>query len=203
MADGARDRTRADDGTTPIDEDESEGLLPTHLISHAELNQWEARNITRALRWVALRTPRVLDVRFLQNLHRRMFDETWAWAGTFRRSDKSISPFHWTEVPRLLHDLVADTRERHAQCDGSAIVLDTLAARFHHELVRIHPWPNGNGRHARLATDLLLRNWRRPPFTWGALDSAVDRVETRARYLTALRAADAGSLDSLLQFVRT
>lgn len=33
---------------------------------------------------------------------------------------------------------------------------DEIAARFHHRLTRIHPFPNAKGRHARLATDLLL-----------------------------------------------
>jgi fido (protein-threonine AMPylation protein) len=33
--------------------------------------------------------------------------------------------------------------------------LDEIAARFHHRLVAIHPFPNGKGRHGRLMADLL------------------------------------------------
>lgn len=119
-----------------------------------------------------------LILKFLRELHRRMFDETWIWAGSFRRSDKSISPYHWTEA------------------------LDSLVVRFHHELVRIHPWPNGNGRHARLAAELLVSSWGRPPFSWGGAKHETSVSELRARYLGALKSADAGEFDELTWFAR-
>lgn len=193
---------REDDGTTPLGENESEGLIPPHLTTRAELNQWEVRNIGRANDWVAARTPNVLDLAFLKELHRRMFDETWEWAGAFRKSDKSISPYRWTEVPRLVRDLLENTQVQHEHSEKSLEALDGLAARFHHELVRIHPWPNGNGRHSRLATDVLLRSWGRPPFSWGSAAHPTKRGEIRARYIAALKAADAGAFDDLTRFVR-
>jgi len=190
------------DGNTPLDEDTSEGLLPPHLTTRAELNQWEVRNIGRALDWIATRKHNVLEVAFLQELHRRMFDETWEWAGAFRTSDNNISPYHWTEVPRLLRDLVANTQFQYEHSEKTADAFDALAVRFHHELVRIHPWPNGNGRHSRLATDLLLRSWGRPPFSWGSAAHATTHEEIRPRYIGALKAADAGDFDDLILFAR-
>ena len=193
---------RRDDGNTPLDEDELEGLIPSHLMTRADLNQWEVTNIERAFMRLAARTPDMLDPANLQELHRRMFDETWEWAGAFRKSDKTISPFHWTEVPRLVDDLVANTR---LQCERSSKTpeeLDEIAMRFHHALVQIHPWPNGNGRHGRLATDLLLRDLGRPPFSWGGGVDSVPRGDLRGRYISALKAADAGEFDGLARFIR-
>lgn len=193
----------SDPAATPLDAEEFEGLLPTHLASRAELNQWEALNIASALRWVlARRNPDVLGVKFLRELHRRMFGETWVWAGSFRRSDKSISPFAWHQVPSLMHELVEDTRARRGASGGSDVERDELAARFHHELVRIHPWPNGNGRHARLATDLLLEQWGRPAFSWGGADLEI-AAAAREPYVAALRSADGGRLDDLIRFARS
>jgi len=195
--------SREENGSTPLDEDEASDLIPSHLSTRAELNQWEAKNIERAHDWIAARSPRVLDVAFLRELHGRMFGETWAWAGEFRRAEKNLSPYHWTEVPRLLADLVANMRVQHERSERTPEALDELAIRFHHELVRIHPWPNGNGRHSRLATDLLLRGWGRPPFTWGNAGHQEHRGETRVRYIAALKRADAGDFDDLLRFARS
>ena len=113
-----------------------------------------------------------------------------------------MSPYHWTEVPRLVRDLLASTQVRYTQVDRTPEALDVLAIRFHHELVRIHPWPNGNGRHARLAADLLVSGWGRPRFSWGGAKHATRVSELRARYLGALKAADAGEFDELTRFAR-
>lgn len=187
---------------TPLDGDDAEALLPGHLQTQPELNQWEALNIARAARWAARRRgENWLSTPALQELHRRMFGETWRWAGTYRTSDKNISPYRWTQVPELAGNLVADTRARYESSDKSPEALDDIALRFHHELVHIHPWPNGNGRHARLATDLLLRSWGQQPFTWGRRAEMSD-ADLRARYITALRGADSGDYSLLRQFVR-
>ena len=74
--------------------------------------------------------------------------------------------------------------------------------RFHHRLVWIHPFPNGNGRHARLATDLLLAYNGQPIFTWGSVSLVADST-TRQEYLSSLREADGGGFGRLLQFIRS
>ncbi|MBO9523126.1 MAG: mobile mystery protein B [Nocardioidaceae bacterium] len=85
---------------------------------------------------------------------------------------------------------------------GSGMTTDTAAVRFHHRLVAIHPFPNGNGRHARLLTDLVLRSVGAAAFTWGSRDLAA-AGEVRNRYIAALRRADAGDDTALLAFVRS
>ena len=77
-----------------------------------------------------------------------------------------------------------------------------LGARFHHRLVSIHPFPNGNGRHARLATDILMRQNRQPIFTWGSASLVVAGV-TRKAYIAALQAADREDYAPLIAFVTT
>ena len=84
----------------------------------------------------------------------------------------------------------------------SAIASESAAIDFHHQLVAIHVFPNGNGRHARLAADLLAERLGRPPFTWGRSD-LVSVGDARAAYVAALRAADAGNLEPLLRFARS
>lgn len=194
-----------DDGSTPLDPDELDDLLPPHIGNRSELNQWEAVNISEAREWLhRLKNPGVLSVDWLAELHRRMFDKTWKWAGKFRRSDKNISPYSWTEVPMLMRDLVADTKH---QCESSGVgrdALDLIALRFHHRLVLIHPWSNGNGRHARLATDVLLAQLGEPPFSWGSDDASLIASGTsRGLYLAAMRSADKGDLSQLEKFARS
>lgn len=84
-----------------------------------------------------------------------------------------------------------------------AKIADVLAARFHHALVLIHPFPNGNGRHSRLMADALLKQLGQPIFSWGSGANLVNANAVRARYLGALRAADQGDFADLLAFVRS
>ena len=80
------------DGNTPLDEDEAAELIPTHLTTRGQLNAWEQANINLATEWLRLWRPpaTVLQVDFVKELHRRMFNDTWRWAGTFRTTLKSI-----------------------------------------------------------------------------------------------------------------
>jgi len=191
------------DGNTPLDEDESEGLIPEHIAKRSELNEWEAENIRAAIEWAGARTPDMLDEKVLRTLHKKMFGKTWKWAGKYRTSNKSIGRYAWQEVPRLMHDLLANTKAQYEAAEHSPDKLDGVAARFHHQLVLIHPWPNGNGRHAREATDLLLRRWGRPAFSWGRASKSDESRDVRREYLDALRAADGGSFEALMRFVRS
>jgi Fic-DOC domain mobile mystery protein B len=192
------------DGNTPLDEDAIRGLIPSDVHTRAELNAWEATNIGHAIAWAYGRAHvGILSVETLLELHRRMFGATWSWAGTFRKSDNYISPHHWAQVPMLMRELVGDTQAQHVASNKAAAALDDIAVRFHHRLVQIHPWPNGNGRHARLATDLLLREWNRPAFTWGDAAGAGFGDTVRRGYIAALRAADAGEFEALRRFARS
>jgi Fic-DOC domain mobile mystery protein B len=187
------------EGATPLDPDEAEGLLPSHITTRGELNAWEAANIVEGIRWLETRRSKdsILLVSTLSDLHRQMFSETWDWAGQFRRTDKNIG-VHWVQIPERTRDLVDDVVY---QIEKETFAPDELAARFHHRLVSIHLFPNGNGRHARLAADVLLRENGCVPFSWGS--ASIDQAgEVRSNYLAALRAADDGDYVPLVAFAR-
>lgn len=185
-------------GVTPLDKNETEGLIPTHITTRGELDRWEQDNINEALAWVDThKIKNVLNESFMRRLHKRMFGNVWKWAGTLRRSDKNIG-VSWYMISSDLKNLCDDTRY---WIDNKTFPADELATRFHHRLVKIHLFPNGNGRHARLMTDILLeRFFDRPPFTWGSANLA-RTGDDRKQYIESLVAADKGDYGLLLNFV--
>ncbi|MEO7716113.1 MAG: mobile mystery protein B [Capsulimonas sp.] len=189
------------EGATPLDPDILTGLIPD-LTTQAELNEFEQINIAAAARWaVRSRTLKrdLLSESGLRLLHRRMFDLTWRWAGAYRQRDMNIG-VDWRYISTQLVSLCGDTQYH---IDNGVYPWDELAARFHHRLVLIHPFPNGNGRHARMAADLLLTFNQREPFTWGSGASLTYDGTVRRTYLNALRAADRGDFEALLDFIRS
>ena len=187
-------------GQTPLDPDEAAGLLPAHVTTQGQLDEWEAENIYQALRW--LNRQKKLDVlseHFCRELHRRMFCDTWRWAGTFRHSGKNIG-CDWTQIGMQLRQLLDNVA---FWIEHQIFPVEEVAIQFHHRLVLIHPFPNGNGRHARLMADVLLRQLDLPAFSWGGNAQLVADNELRRRYITALRAADAGNYGPLAAFVRS
>ena len=188
------------EGATLLDPDEAEGLIPEHITRHQELDEWEQRNIIDAIFWLQKTRPTdIINETFIRKLHQKMFSRVWRWAGTFRTTDKNIGGEWFQIVPRL-KNLCDDTRLWIASDTDSP---DEIAIRFHHRLVQIHPFPNGNGRHARLLTDLLLENLlNRPKFTWGS-GNLTSAGETRERYISSLQAADNHDYQPLLTFARS
>lgn len=185
-------------GATPLDPDEAEGLIPEHIHTHGELNEWEQENIVEGETWAfAHRRKNILTPEFVDELHKRMFGRTWRWAGEHRTTEKNIG----MDPARIAVELKKLCEDVAAQIEHRAYPLDEIAARFHHRLVSIHPYPNGNGRHARTMADLLLVGNGAPRFSWGAGD-LVHEGEVRNRYTAALQAADRRNYEPLLQFVR-
>lgn len=187
-----------DDAATPLSEEEKEGLIPSYITLRGDLNEAEQANILEAEEWAFKRKRDVLDERFLNNLHKRMYGRVWRWAGQYRRTGKNIGVDAYL-IPTELRQLLDNCRY---WIENETYPPDEIAARFHHKLVWIHAYPNGNGRHARLATDLLLTALGHPRFTWGR-ENLVDTNETRQAYVAALRAADAHDYGPLFEFVRT
>lgn len=191
-------------GTTPLDADELASLIPGHITTQGELNEWEQLNIVQGERWARKQRKEILNEGFLRQLHKQMFGETWKWAGEFRKSDKNIG-VDWLHIGVELKKLLDDVRY---QIEHGSFPADEIAVRFHHRLVAIHPYPNGNGRHARMMADLLVERLGKPRFTWGSqsLPPNADLVganDTRKNYIAALQAADARDLAPLLAFARS
>lgn len=185
-------------GATPIDQDEAIGLIPKHITTQIQLNVWEEANIVSADRWAFRQNKRdLLQESFVRDLHRKMFDKTWLWAGTFRSSNKNIG-VDSSQIAIRLHDVLANTRY---QLTHKVFPADELAVRFHHQLVVVHAFANGNGRHARLMADVLIAQLGGNRFTWGQ-ESLTEASCARDDYLTALRAADCGNPEPLMRFAR-
>jgi Fic-DOC domain mobile mystery protein B len=187
-----------DDAATPITPDERAQLIPTYITTRDQLNEAEQIGIAEADRWAFRRQRDVLDEDFLLDLHKRMLSSVWKWAGTFRTTERNIG----IEAYRIgveLRALIGDVRY---WIEHNTYEPDEIAVRFHHRLVAIHPFPNGNGRHARLAADLLAVALGRERFTWGSAN-LVEPAETRARYIAALKAADGHDVEPLIAFARS
>ncbi len=189
----------APEDATPLDPDEREGLKHQHIITRGELDELEQANIQTGLQWVSRTRQRdILNDEFLRTLHKRLFGEVWDWAGTYRQTEKNIGidPLHIGAELRTLVD-----NARYWAEHGTYPPLES-AARFHHRMVQIHPFPNGNGRHARIAADLYLeRHFGHDEIEWThGFDLKADN-ERRSAYIAALRAADGGDYAPLLAFV--
>jgi Fic-DOC domain mobile mystery protein B len=184
----------ADDGQTVLDPDERVGLRQTWVSTRADLNSAEQENIRRALGRIGNPSAEtILDDLWLTELHQRMFGDVWRWAGRYRRTLTNLGVEPGLIAP-MVHDLVLDAR---AWPDDAI----TTAARFHHRLVAIHPFVNGNGRLARAAATCLSRALAGPDLTWGM--GLGDAIVARRRYLDALRQADHGDLAALIDVIRS
>jgi len=185
------------EGASPINEDEAAGLIPDHITIQRELNEWESQNIQKAMLWgLSRKRSEVLTLDFIKELHNRMFNETWTWAGRFRQSDKNIG-VSWNQVTVETHKLLDDVK---FWLDELVFSIQESAIRLHYRMVTIHPFVNGNGRHARLLADILLFNNDFSRINWGAtsLDSA---GTARELYINALKAADRGDYEPLLSYI--
>lgn len=188
-----------DDGQTPLDPDEAAGLKLSWVATRGDLNDVEASNILQGIAWAQRRIAKervvIASEPFLRELHARMFGQVWAWAGRFRATERNIgvAPHQIATQLRLLFDDVEAW-----QAYGS-YPLDEQAVRLHHRLTFVHPFANGNGRCARVLTDLFLQRHGAAVFSWGP---APHGREVRKQYLAAIRQADAGDFAPLLQFVR-
>jgi Fic-DOC domain mobile mystery protein B len=196
------DLYQSDGHATELSAEERRALIPS-ITTRAELNQVERININAARVWAlrprSLQRPDLLTDAFARELHQKMFNRVWRWAGKFRTTEKNLG---W-EVFRLTEGVRNAFDDARAWLDHSTYPLSEVAVRLHHRLVAIHPWPNGNGRHARLMADILVASRDGEVLTWGARDDLVSKGEIRERYIEAVRKADAGDVSELLAFARS
>ncbi len=186
-------------GVTPLDPDEAAGLIPSHITTLGQLNEWEAVNILAGEKWAFSRKHnKLLSLQFICLLHKKLFGDTWKWAGQFRTTAKNIG-IEAGQIGPELRKLCDDVAY---QIEYKSYPADEMAARFHHRLTWIHPFPNGNGRFSRTIADLLLVQNGALRFSWGEGNVAA-AGEVRRRYIEALHAADAKDYRPLLHFVRS
>lgn len=189
------------DGQTPIDEDEKEDLLVKTISTLGELDEFEQLNVEKAIEWTLKRkldVNKILTEDFVKELHKRMFDDVWKWAGTFRNSNKNIGVDKF-QIGINLRNLLDDCKY---WIEQKTYAGDEIAIRFSHRIVNIHPFPNGNGRHSRLIADILVSHGLgKPHFTWGS-KNLTKKGEARSKYLKALKEADQVDYKLLIEFAR-
>jgi len=190
------------DGQTPLDEDEKEGLLIKSIATRGELDEFEQQNIEDAIQWSLTRkfkSEQILSETFILALHKRMYKNVWRWAGEYRKTNKNIG-VDKLEIPVALRSLIDDASY---WLENNVYEPDEFALRFKHRLVSIHCFPNGNGRHSRMIADIIIEKiYQLPVFSWGS-KSLADENDSRKNYLIAIRKADKGDLDLLLKFARS
>ena len=186
-------------GQTPLDEDEKDGLLIPTITNRGELDEFEQLGVEKANEWLLSRkfsVNKILTENFVKDLHKRMFNDIWKWAGEFRKSNKNIGVDKFIigmELKNLLDDC-------NYWIENKVFSEDEIAVRLSHRMVLIHPFANGNGRHSRLMADILIaKGFGKPYFTWGSVNLTKEG-EARKKYLEALRAADQNDYKSLIEF---
>ncbi|MBI2517247.1 MAG: mobile mystery protein B [Opitutae bacterium] len=189
-------------GDTPLTPEEQLDLVPS-IATRAELNALERYNINDARLWAmrprVLRREDLLTDHFARELHRRMFSEVWRWAGKYRTTEKTLG-WDWPRITEGMRTAFEDAA--YWDKNGTYPLLEA-AARLHHRLVVIHPWSNGNGRHARLIADVWCAARKVAEPTWGAHADLLAPGETRQRYLAAMRRADAGDFGPIVAFAQS
>ena len=130
----------------------------------------------------------------VRTLHQLVTKDTEKeWAGRYRESNVIIggadhTPPDALEVPSQMKNLMDWLK-----ANKKSLHVIELAALFHHRLVYIHPFLDGNGRTARLAMNLLLMRAGYP--------LVVILKNDRKKYYRVLSSADKGNPKPLVQFV--
>lgn len=185
-----------DDNSTPLTEEEKQQLKAKWVTTRSELNELETKGIAEAEIWLLKNKKAILNESFIKTLHKKMFGDVWKWAGTFRTTERNIgaAPYEIQPKLRILLDDVKFwiTHKTYPEKE--------IAIRFHHRLVQIHPFPNGNGRISRIMADLLMRSFGLENLDWGS-GNLTEISELRKQYIEALRDADKGDYTLLIKFV--
>ncbi len=189
-------------GQTPIEEEEKDGLKIKTISTRGELDEFEQANIEKAIEWSLkgnLSYDKIVTVAFIKEVHKRMFSEVWGWAGTFRKTNKNIG----VDKSRIEIELTKLMGDCKFWIENKSFSEDEIAIRFKHRMVKIHPFPNGNGRHSRLCADILIsKGLKKKIFTWGS-KNITDQGETRSKYLNAIYEANKENIKPLIKFART
>jgi Fic-DOC domain mobile mystery protein B len=190
------------EGQTPLDEDEKEGLLIKSITTRGELDEFEQLNIEKAIQWSIgkkWKPEYILSEGFVKELHKRMFNDVWSWAGDYRRTNKNIGVDKHQigiSVKQLLDDSLYWLKNRTYSDEEFAI-------RFKHRIVKIHCFPNGNGRHSRLMADIIISQiYGKKIFSWNSTNLN-KKGEVRSNYLAAIRQADSGDISLFFNFAKT
>ncbi|WP_396211428.1 mobile mystery protein B [Flavobacterium sp.] len=188
-------------GQTALSEEEIEGLKIPSISTRGELDEFEQLNIEKAIEWtirLKVKPEELFSEKFITNLHKKMYNDVWKWAGNYRKSEKNIGVKYYlitTELKQLLDDALY-------WYNNKTYSNEEIAIRFKHRIVCIHCFPNGNGRHSRLMADLIITKlFNENYFSWGS-SNLIKANENREKYIKALKVADNSNYVPLIEFAR-
>jgi Fic-DOC domain mobile mystery protein B len=188
-------------GQTPLAKEEKEGLKIKSITTHGELNEFEQLNIEKAVEWsinTNFKSENILTEKFIKNIHKRMYGDVWKWAGDFRKTEKNIG-VPWIQISMELKKLLDDTEY---WIENKIYSPEEISIRFKHRLVSIHCFPNGNGRHSRMMADIIIESiFGKKIFSWHQ-SNIVKANAIRKAYINALRKADNGNIEPLIDFAK-
>ena len=186
-----------DDNSTPLTEEEKQQLKAKWVTTRSELNELETKGIADAEIWLLKNKKDILNEKFIKTLHKKMFGDIWKWAGTFRTTERNIGAAPYEIQPKL-RILLDDVK---FWITNKTYTEKEIAIRFHHRLVQIHPFPNGNGRISRIMADLIMQSFGLKNLDWGS-GNLTEISELRTKYISALQEADRGDYSLLINFVK-
>ena len=198
---------KMDDETQPVGAtpgDDISGLLMAKLTTRAARHAVETESISRAYDKHIFRARRKkrasqwLTEEFLRNVHHDMFGMIWNWAGEYRRENLNIG-MDWHLIPEQVRLLCGDFL--HWDSPTSTMPILEIAARLQNRLTKIHPFKNGNGRHARLITDIFLYSRRHPLPEWPQTHLISQGHQIREQYIAAMQNAGQGDFSPLVRFL--
>lgn len=153
-------------GETPVPDEELDALTceakrilgePISKIAVYDLEQALQEQVAEELLLSAyegaLTLDEVLDDLFVRRLHERLYGDVWSWAGFYRKREINIgvAPEQIAVEVRSAIDTICH-RWKYTE-DWTA---RELGIAVHAEIVRIHPFTDGNGRTTRLLADAVF-----------------------------------------------
>jgi len=184
-------------GQTVLSPVEKKGLKLTHISNMKELDEAEQMNINEGLLWLqGQKSEDYISEDFFQKLHLKLFGKVWRWAGVYRHTNKNIGIDYW-KVPREMNGFVENAN--YWLKNKSYPDWPEFLAHFHHKLVFIHPFPNGNGRFSRIVTNHLCKMNQHEAPTWQA---HLEPKVRRGHYIKSLREADDKQYSKLIDFFK-
>lgn len=197
MSDGTKT-----EGATPGDD--TSGLILEHLTDRHARDAVELEAIAHAYNKYIFRARKKkrgtdwLTDEFIRRVHDDMFGSLWDWAGKYRTSDLNIG-VDWHLILEQIGQLCGDFKFWDS-ADASMPIVE-ISARLQNRLTRIHPFKNGNGRHARLITDIFFYSRGHALPKWPQIQLMPQGDEIRAQYIQAMKKADQENFGELIKFI--
>jgi Fic-DOC domain mobile mystery protein B len=179
------------------------GLLLPHLLDRPSRDVVETELIDRAYQKYIFRArPKQKETtwlrpEFIRQVHRDMFGELWDWAGKYRTVNLNLG-VDWHQIQEHVARLCGDFT--YWDSEQSKMPVFEIAARLQSHLTRIHPFKNGNGRHARLITDIFFHSRKMKLPRWPQIQRLSQGDRLRKDYVAAMKKADQEDYSGLIAF---